>query len=64
MLKFQNIKTFLLKDMLQISQKKFLLLIKLKIQFLGLIQYKLGKNNIREVYYSEFQVENNLQVYI
>ena len=30
MLEFQNIKTFLLKDILQISQKKFLLLIKLK----------------------------------
>ena len=31
MLESQNIKTFLLKDMLQIGQKKFLLLIKLKI---------------------------------
>ena len=30
MLEFQNIKTFLLKDILQIGQKKFLLLIKLK----------------------------------
>ena len=28
------------------------------------IQYKLGKNNTHEVYYSEFHVENNLQVYI
>ena len=37
MLKFQNIKAFLLKDMLQIGQKKFLLLVKLKIQFLGLM---------------------------
>ena len=35
MLEFQNIKTFLLKDILQIAQKKFLLLVKLKIQFLG-----------------------------
>ena len=35
MLEFQNIKTFLLKDMLQIGQKKFLSLIKLKIQFRG-----------------------------
>ena len=34
MLKFQNT-TFLLKDMLQIGQKKFLLLVKLKIQFHG-----------------------------
>ena len=30
MLEFQNIKTLLLKDILQIGQKKFLLLIKLK----------------------------------
>ena len=30
MLEFQNIKTFLLKDALQIGQKKFLLLVKLK----------------------------------
>ena len=37
MLEFQNIKTFLQKDVLQIDQKKFLLLIKLKIQFLGLM---------------------------
>ena len=37
MLEFQNIETFLLKDILQIGQKKFLLLIKLKIQFLGLM---------------------------
>ena len=33
MLEFQNAKTFLLKDKLQIDQKKFLLLVKLKIQF-------------------------------
>ena len=37
MLEFQNLKTFMLKDILQIVQKKFLLLIKLKIQFLGLM---------------------------
>ena len=37
MLEFQNIKTFLLKDALQIDQKKFLLLVKLKIQFFGLM---------------------------
>ena len=37
MLESQNIKTFLLKDILQIGQKKFLLLIKLKIQSLGLM---------------------------
>ena len=35
MLEFQNIKTFLLKDMLQIGRKKFLLLVGLKIQFRG-----------------------------
>ena len=35
MLEFQDIKIFLLKDILQIGQKKFLLLVKLKIQFLG-----------------------------
>ena len=37
MLEFQNIKKFLLMDTLQIGQKKFLLLIKLKIQFLALM---------------------------
>ena len=37
MLEFQNTKTFLLKDTLKIGQKKFLLLVKLKIQFLGLM---------------------------
>ena len=37
MLEFQNTKTFLLKDILQTSQKKFLLLVKLKIQLLGLM---------------------------
>ena len=35
MLEFQYIKTFLLKDILQIGQKKFLLLVRLRIQFLG-----------------------------
>ena len=34
MLEFQNVKTFSLKDTLKIDQK-FLLLVKLKIQFLG-----------------------------
>ena len=34
---YQNIKTFLLKDVLKIGQKKFLLLVKLKIQFHGLM---------------------------
>ena len=35
MLGFQNTKTFLLKYTLQIGQKKFLLLAKIKIQFRG-----------------------------
>ena len=34
---FQNTKTFLLKDTFKIAQKKFLLLVKLKIQFHGLM---------------------------
>ena len=37
MLEFQNIKTFLLKEMLQIGQKKILFLVKLKIHSLGLM---------------------------
>ena len=37
MLEFQNTKISLLKDTLQIDQEDFLLLVKLKIQFLGLI---------------------------
>ena len=37
MLEFLSTKIFLLKDMLLIGQKKFLLMIKLKIQFLGLM---------------------------
>ena len=36
-IRISKYKTFLLKDILQIGQKKFLLLIKLKIQFLGLM---------------------------
>ena len=37
MLEFQNIKIFLLKDILKIGQRKCLLLAKLKMQFLGLM---------------------------
>ena len=37
MLEFKKIKTFLQKDILQVGQKKFLLLVKLKIQFPGLM---------------------------
>ena len=36
-LEFQNIKTFLLKGILKIAQKKFLLLVNLIIQFRGLM---------------------------
>ena len=35
MLEFQNTKAFLLRNMLQVDRKKFLLLVKLKIQFGG-----------------------------
>ena len=37
MLEFQNTNTFLLKDTFQIGQNKLLFLVKLKIQFLGLM---------------------------
>ena len=37
MLEFQNTETSLPKDILQIGQKKFLLLVKLKMQFHGLM---------------------------
>ena len=35
MLKFQNTKIFLPKDILQIDRKKFLVLVELKMQLLG-----------------------------
>ena len=37
MLALQNTKTFLLRDMVQIGRKRFLLLVGLKIQFRGLM---------------------------
>ena len=37
MSEYRNTKTFLIKDTLKIGQKKFLLLVKLKIQFHGLM---------------------------
>ena len=37
MLRFQNTKTFLLKDTLKIVQEKILFLVKLNIQFRGLM---------------------------
>ena len=60
MLEFRNIKTFLPKDILQIGQKKFLLLIKLKIQFLGLpvISDLNGEEITGTFYEKEFQKTN------
>ena len=46
MLEFQNAKPFLLKDMPQIDWKKILLLVKLKIQFLGNIVSDLNGEEI------------------
>ena len=47
MLEFQNRKTFLPNDTLQIGQKKFLLLVKLKIQFPG--TYVINDLNGKEI---------------
>ena len=60
MLEFQNIKRFLLKSILQVGQKKFLLLIKLKIQFLGLpVISDLNGDEITGTFYEkEFQKTN------
>ena len=62
--KIQNKRTFLLKDMLQIGQKKFLLLVKLKILYHGLLLFvilmvkkywnflwkRIAKNKPRRIY--------------
>ena len=48
MLEFRNTKTFLLKDTLQIGQKKFLLLVKLKTQFRGHVINDLMVNQLLE----------------
>ena len=48
MSEFQNSKTFLLKDTLQIGRKKFLLLAKLKIQFHGLVISDLNGKKLLE----------------
>ena len=45
MLGFQNTKTFLLKDTLQIGQKKFLLLVKIKKEFPGHMLLMIWKVN-------------------
>ena len=65
MLEFQNTKTFLLNDMFQIGQKKFLLLVKLKIQFLGhMLLMILMVNKLLEVFMkktSKKLVKKNLE---
>ena len=55
MSEYQNTKTFLLKDILKIGQKKFLLLIKLKILFRGLIVdfYDLNGEPITGTFYEQ-----------
>ena len=59
MLEFQNIKTFLLKDTLQIGQKKFSLLVKLKIQFRGLVVNDLNGEEITGSFYEKELQKNN-----
>ena len=66
MYEFQNTKTFLVKDTLQIGQKKFLSLKKLKTQFHGnmllvilkvkkLLEHFMGKKNLG--FRIEFRIE-------
>ena len=55
MLGFQNTKTFLLNDALKIGQKKVLLLVKLKIQFRGLLLEVFMKKNYKK------QIKKNLE---
>ena len=55
MLGFQNTKTFLLNDALKIGQKKVLLLVKLKIQFRGLLLEVSMKKNYKK------QIKKNLE---
>ena len=62
MLEFQNTKTFLLKDNLQIGQKKFLLLVKLKIHFRGLVVNDLSGEEISGSFCEkEFQKPNQIE---
>ena len=70
MLEFQNIKTFLLKDMLQIGQKKFLLLVKLKTIPWTYVVSDLNSGKIIESFYEkelqkasqeEFRIEKVLK---
>ena len=55
MSEYQNTKTFLLKDILKIGQKKFLLLIKLKVLFRGLTVdfYDLNGEPITGTFYEQ-----------
>ena len=71
MLEFKNIKTFLLKDILQIAQNKFLLLVKLKIQFLGHVINNLNGQKINRSFHEkelqktnqkEFRIEKVIKV--
>ena len=65
MLEFQNIKTFLLKDILQIGLKKFLLLVKLKIQFHGhmLLMISMVKKLLEHFMKKNYRrlIKNNLE---
>ena len=58
MIEFENTKTFLLKDTLQIGQKKFLLLVNLKIQFRGHAFSDLNGEEITGSFY-EKRIANN-----
>ena len=49
MLEFQNTKTFLIQDMLQIGRKKFLLTVKLEIQSRGHMSDLSGEETIGSV---------------
>ena len=63
MLEFLSTKMFLLKDMLLIGQRKFLLLIKLKIQFLGLVINDLNCEEIIGSFYEkELQKTNQKEL--
>ena len=60
-LEFQNIKTFLLKDILQIGQKKFLLLVKIKntVPWPYVINDLNGEEITGSVYEKELQKTNH-----
>ena len=58
MLEYQSVKTFLLKDILQIDQMKILLLAKWKVQFHGVFTDLNGKEIIGTFYEKEMQKTN------